>query len=173
MWERLQRIQKAGAALGTRLSFLAPTLTRMVVGYGFFLTGRGKLNHLDTFAGLLQDLGIPFPEIQANFVAHLEYYGGIAILLGVLTRFVAFFLSSTMVVALLTADKMAFLQSWNPGGETVPIEVASFVYLVMLTWLVFHGAGCLSLDGLFGWLWARRKSAALPIAPALSLQGAA
>ena len=148
--------------ISNKLSFVAPTVTRVVVGYGFFLTGRGKLNHLDKFAGLLQDLGIPFPEIQANFVAHLEYYGGMAILLGVLTRLVALLLSSTMVVALLTADKMAFVESWNAAGETVPVEVASFVYLVMLVWLVFHGAGLLSADRLGLWLWSKRSHGALP-----------
>ena len=44
------------------------------IGQAFFLTGRGKLEHIDNFTRSLTDLGIPFPALNAAFVARVEYY---------------------------------------------------------------------------------------------------
>jgi putative oxidoreductase len=129
-------------------SFLAPLLTRLTLGYEFFLTGRGKIEHLDNFASFLTSLGVPFPAANAAFVSRVEYYGAILLILGLATRFASLMLLSTMVVALLTADKASFLQSWDPSADQGPLDIASYVNLVFLTWLLFFGPGLLSLDAL-------------------------
>ena len=41
-----------------------------------------------------------FPELNAAFVARVEYYGAILLILGLFTRFAALGLLSTMAVAL-------------------------------------------------------------------------
>jgi len=130
------------------LSFLAPLLTRIAEGHAFFLTGRGKLEHFDNFVTFFNELGIPYPEINAHVVARIEYYGAILLIVGLLTRLAAAGLLSTMVVALLTADKVQFLESWKPTGEVGPLDIASFVNLLLLTWLVLYGPGPVSLDAL-------------------------
>lgn len=136
-------------------------VSRLVLGFGFYLTGSGKLSHLDRFTTFLQSLGVPMASLQAPFVAGLEYVGGILLLLGLFTRPVSFLLSGTMVVALLTADKGRFWESWSPSSDIVPTDVTSFAYLIMLSWLFFYGAGFLSLDFLVvKRLWERRRSPA-------------
>ena len=130
--------------------FLPPLLTRAAMGYGFYATGKGKLAHLDRVGQWFDSLGIPFPEAHAWAIGHLEYYGGILLLVGVLTRLVSLLLAGTMVGALLTADKTEFLSSWTPQGESLPVDLAAFVYLVFLSWLIFHGPGRVSIDQL---LW--------------------
>jgi len=130
------------------LSFLAPLLTRIAEGHAFFLTGRGKLEHFDNFVTFFNELGIPYPEINAHVVARIEYYGAILLIVGLLTRLAAAGLLSTMVVALLTADKVQFLESWKPTGEVGPLDIAAFVNLLLLTWLVLYGPGPVSLDAL-------------------------
>jgi putative oxidoreductase len=141
---------KRAAALGLRiaaaLAFVAPLLTRITVGYAFFLTGRGKLGNLETFTGYLQELGVPFAAAQAPFVAGLEFVGGICLVLGLLTRLMALGLLGTMVGALLTADKESFLGSWAPTGDVGPLDVAPWVFLLLLSWLVLYGPGVLSVD---------------------------
>ena len=88
------RSAKIGLRVAALLSFLAPLLTRLVIGYAFFLTGRGKLEHIENTVTFFTDLGVPMPELNAAFVSRLEYYGGILLILGLLTR-----ISSTLVAA--------------------------------------------------------------------------
>jgi putative oxidoreductase len=144
---------KRALALAAALSFLAPLLTRITVGYAFFLTGRGKLANFDTFVNYFTDLGIPMPALNAHFVARLEYYGGIALVLGLATRLFAAGLAGTMVVAILTSEREQFLTSWLPTGDVGPLDISPYVFLLLLSWLVLYGPGLLSLDTLLArWL---------------------
>jgi putative oxidoreductase len=131
-----------------KLAFIAPLATRIVIGLAFFRTGTGKFRHFDNVVGFFQGLGIPLPAFHAGLVASMETFGGIALILGLFTRFFAAGLSITMVVALMTADTAAFLASWGSAGETSPTDITSFVFLLFLVWLIFFGAGKVSLDAL-------------------------
>jgi uncharacterized membrane protein YphA (DoxX/SURF4 family) len=76
---------------------------RLFVGAVFLVYGSLKLfGGLQGFAGLLQKAGVPMPEIMAPFVAAVEFFGGLAILLGTGTRIAALLLTGVMVVAMLT-----------------------------------------------------------------------
>ncbi len=123
-------------------------LTRLVVGFAFFDSGRGKLANMENTVNFFTDLGIPFPELNAGFVSRLEYYGGMLLLLGVATRIVALLLSSTMIVALLTADRETFVGALTRSTEIGLSDIAPFVLGVLLSWLVVKGAGALSVDAL-------------------------
>ena len=144
----VQRLAKTGLRVAASLAFLAPLLTRVTVGYAFFLTGRGKLGSLDTFTQFLSELGVPFAAQQAPFIAGLEFVGGICLVLGLLTRVMSTALLGTMVVALLTADRETFVKAWLPTGDVGPLDVAPWVFSLLLTWLASHGPGPLSLDTL-------------------------
>ncbi len=151
--DKLDKPVATSLKVAAALSFLAPLLTRLTLGYEFFLTGRGKLEHLDNFAGFLTALGVPFPAANAALVSRIEYYGAILLVVGLATRLASLGLLSTMVVALLTADRSSFVQSWNPSADQGPLDIASYVNLVFLLWLVFFGPGLASLDALIGrWL---------------------
>jgi putative oxidoreductase len=148
---------QTSAALGLKvaaaLAFLAPLLTRIVVGWAFYLTGSGKWAHFDNTVTFFTELGIPFPEANAALVATLELVGGIALMVGLLTRLFAAGLASTMVVALLTADKQRFLESLNTTSEISPTDISAFVFLLFFAWLALYGPGPVSLDKLLAkWL---------------------
>src|SRR5262249_32981264 len=145
---RIQRLAKTGLDVATKLSFLAPLLTRITVGWAFFLTGRGKLQNLDTFKDYLASLGVPMAAQQAPFVAGLEMVGGICIAIGLLTRVMSAALAGTMVVALVTAEWSKWVTSWLPTGDVAPLDVAPYVFLLLFSWLVLFGPGPLSLDAL-------------------------
>jgi putative oxidoreductase len=142
-------VQKA-AALGLKiaaaLAFLAPLATRLVVGWAFYLTGSGKWAHFDNTVTFFTELGIPFPQANAAFVSSLELVGGICLIVGLFTRLMAAGLASTMVVALLTADKARFLESWSTASEVSPTDISSFVFLLFFLWLALWGPGPVSLD---------------------------
>ena len=148
----VQRAADLGIRLAAALQLLAPLLTRITLGHAFFLTGRGKLANFDDFVGFMATRGLPFPEANAAFVARLEYYGGMALVLGLLTRLVAAGLASTMIVALF-GERQQFTESWRWEGDIGPTDIPSFVFLLLLGWLALFGPGPVSLDKLLSrWL---------------------
>ena len=155
----VQRVERLGIAVAASLAFLPGLLTRLLMGEAFFLTGRGKLEHFDNTVQFFSSLGIPMPELNAAFVSRLEFYGGIALVLGLATRFVAAGLASTMVVALLTADRPSFLDALRLSGEQTPTDIVPAVYLLFLLWLVITGPGALSLDRVIVRWWRREQPA--------------
>ena len=150
----IQKLAGIGLRITALLAFIAPLLTRLVLGFGFYATGHGKLQDLNKVTGFFTDLGIPFPGVNAVFVSGLEFVGGILLLLGLGTRIIAALLSSSMIVALMTADRATFLQK-IPSDVT---DVTSFTFLVLLVWLVFYGPGPISIDKLLSkWLGLNEK----------------
>lgn len=144
----LQKATRLGLGIASRLAFVAPLLTRITVGYAFLLTGYGKLRNLESFAGYLSDLGVPFATAQAPFLAGLEFVGGACLILGLLTRVMGLGLLGTMVGALVTAEGQSFIDSWAPTGDVGPLDIDPWVFLLLLSWLVLFGPGPLSLDNL-------------------------
>jgi putative oxidoreductase len=121
-------------------------IARLTVGYVFMLTGWGKLQHLGRVTEYFASLGIPMPHILAPFVAGLECFGGLFLIVGLFTRISAGGLAVTMIVAILTA-KWADVDSLHTllGFEET-------LYLVIFAWLAISGAGKASLDD-----WIMRK----------------
>ena len=153
----VERPARLGLRAAAALAFLPPLVTRITLGHAFFLTGRGKLANFDTFVSFLADQGVPAPVLNAHVVARLEFYGGILLAIGLLTRLVALGLAGTMVVALLT-ERRQFFESWRFTGDVGPTDIASFMFLLLLGWLVVYGPGGVSLDALLArWLGLGRK----------------
>jgi putative oxidoreductase len=142
----IQRALKLALALTAALSFLAPLMTRFVLGYGFFFTGQGKWHNFENTVNFFTSLGIPYPQANAAFIATLELVGGLCLAVGLLTRLMSAGLASTMVVALLTADRADFLEAWSPASDKSPWDVSSLVLLLLLVWLVLFGPGAVSID---------------------------
>lgn len=143
---------RRAAALALRvtsaLAFLAPLLTRLVIGYAFHQSGGGKLANFDNTVSFFTDLGIPFPSANAAFIARLEYYGGLLLIVGLGTRIVAALLGSTMAVALLTAHRQELVDIFRGASESDLTGVVPVVYGLFLLWLVLFGPGLASLDAL-------------------------
>ena len=144
--DNVSRINGLVQQVTSKLAFIAPLATRIVIGLAFYHAGSGKFRHFENVVGFFDSLGIPFPAFNAGLVASMETVGGIMLILGLFTRFFASGLSITMVVALITADKAEFLASWGSAAESSPTDITAFVFLLFLLWLIVYGAGKLSLD---------------------------
>jgi putative oxidoreductase len=149
----LQRAMHGALQILNRLAFLAPLITRIVLGLAFFEAGRGKWNNLDKVIQFFTSLGIPFPAANATFISLLEFAGGAFLVVGLATRLFAFLLSCTMVTAILTSDHQALADKF-PADFT---DVSSFTYLLFLLWLLFYGPGPVSLDWLISRFMNKQK----------------
>ena len=132
------------------IEWLWRLVVRLSVGIEFFGSGLGKLGKLSGFIEFFRKLGIPFPEVQAPFVAGVELVCGALILVGLLTRPAAFMLCGVMTVAIVTAaaPEKHITASW--GGLLEFFYLSEWLLLLLLGWLVFAGPGRASLDARFG-----------------------
>ena len=125
-------------------------LVRLSVGLEFFGSGLGKLGKLPGFIEFFRKLGIPFPELQAPFVAGVELVCGALIVIGLLTRPAALMLCGVMTVAIVTAaaPEKHITASWH--GLLEFFYLSEWCLLLLLGWLVFAGPGRASLDARLG-----------------------
>ena len=116
-------------------------IVRVVTGVIMLAHGAQKLFQFG-IAGVTQGfagMGVPMPTIVAPLVAVLEFAGGIALILGVLTRLVSFALAIDMIGALFIVHFASGFFLPN-GYEFVLILLAA------TTALVVAGAGAFSID---------------------------
>jgi len=74
---------------GDKLAFVGPTLARLTVGLVFIGTGWGKQHSLSDVTEFFTTLHIPAPAFNARLTAATEFFGGLAVLLGLGTRLVS------------------------------------------------------------------------------------
>ena len=117
-----------------------PLLARLVVGYVFMLTGWEKLQNLPGVTQNFIEWGIPFPHVLTPLTAGIECFGGLFLMLGLLTRLSGGALAVVMAVAIVSA-KLGDIDSL----ETL-LGFEEATYFAVFTWLAIAGGGRASLD---------------------------
>lgn len=129
-----------------RLRDLGIAAIRIIVGVVFFAHGYAKIGDgLTATAGYFgADFGLPLPMLSAALATAAETLGGLALILGLGTRWATIPLAFTMAVAVL----MVHLSSgfFAPNGVEFPLTL-----MVASIGLALTGSGAFALESrLFG-----------------------
>lgn len=120
---------------------IALAVLRIVVGIVFIAHGAQKLfvyGHAGVAGGFVK-MGIPLPEITSWIVAIVEFFGGIALVLGIVTELAAALLAIDMLCAIVLVHmKNGF---FAPMGAEFPLSL-----LASAVALIIGGGGAWSVD---------------------------
>ena len=122
------------------LQWLAPLFARITVGWVFLWSGWGKLNNLQQVTENFIGWGFPHAHSMTVLTSVIEFFGGLFLLLGLLTRISAGALGVTMIVAIRVVK-------WTDVDslETL-LGFDEFEYLALFLWLAIAGPGVVSVD---------------------------
>jgi putative oxidoreductase len=151
-------------------------LLRLMAGGVFFWEGILKFVYVNQGVGRFTKLGIPFPEITANFIGVLEIVGGLLLLTGLMTRFISFIFIGEMIVAILSTKITLYLGTYPLPLPPAPPQIgfwavlheirSDYAQILTSAFLLIVGSGSLSLDAYFAKGSARKSEAFSQAVPA-------
>ena len=119
---------------------------RIYWGWQFVQTGWGKMHHIEKITGFFMSLNIPFPAFNAYFVSGLEFFGGLFLIVGFVSRFTSLLLAFNMLVAYWTADHEALVSIFSDPGKFYVADPYTFLFASLMVLIL--GAGLFSVDAL-------------------------
>jgi putative oxidoreductase len=134
------------------------TIVRVVLGVVFFAHGAQKMlgwyggyGFSGTMGWFTKTLGIPAPLAFLAICA--EFFGGLGLILGLLSRIAALGIGVNMVVAIaMVHSHFGFFANWSAAQKGEGYEFHLLVLAIVLA-IIVRGAGALSADrAIHGWL---------------------
>lgn len=122
---------------------LALTLLRISTGVIMAVHGWQKLSDIPKWTEIFTNMGMPFPKLSVFLAIGGEFFGGLGLIVGLLTPLAAFGVLATMAVAIFKVHWSNGLLAANNG-----FEYPMTVFFVAL-YFIMRGAGPISLDALF------------------------
>ncbi len=127
------------------------TVVRLVLGIVFFAHGAQKMlgwfggyGFTGTMGFFIHKMGIPAPLAFLAICA--EFFGGLGLIVGLLSRIAAFGLTVNMLVAILTVHAHnGFFMNWTGQQKGEGFEY-HLLALALLLVVMVKGAGALSAD---------------------------
>lgn len=119
---------------------------RLYWGWQLSQSGWGKLHNLSKVAEFFTSLNLPMPAQMAFFISSVEFFGGILLVLGLLSRLNALVLTVNMLMAYVTADREALLSFFSDPDKFS--AAAPYVFLIASLIILIFGPGLFSLDTL-------------------------
>ena len=130
---------------------IATAILRAVLGIVFFAHGSQKMlgwfggyGFTGTMGFFTGTMHIPAPFAFLAIAA--EFFGGLGLILGLLTRVAAFGIAVNMLVAIFTVHlPFGFFMNWTGAQKGEGFEY-HLLALAMCTFLMIQGAGAASVD---------------------------
>lgn len=129
------------APASTRQTDIGLLVLRLITGAIFVAHGGQKLfvYGLDGVTGSFGQMGVPAAGLVGPLVAFVEFFGGLALITGLLTRLAGLGVASVMIGAMLLVHLPAGF--FAPNGIEFPLSLFGAAIALM-----FMGAGRFSLD---------------------------
>lgn len=134
----------------------APVPLRLMLGFGFMYHGYPKLFTSEghqNFLGMLNDIGVPAAGMMSWVVALVEFFGGLALVLGAFVAIAAALNLVSQLVAMFTVHLPHGFNFLNITGMSeqgmqfgMPGYEVNLLYIAGLSALIVGGAGALSID---------------------------
>jgi putative oxidoreductase len=121
---------------------------RLYWGWQLAQSGWGKLHNLDKVTEFFTSLNLPMPAQTALAISCLEFFGGIFLAVGLLSRLTALVLTVNMLMAYITADREALLSIFSDPDKFY--AAAPYTFLIASLIILIFGPGKIALDTLFG-----------------------
>jgi putative oxidoreductase len=124
-------------------------LARLTLGAIFVLSGYGKLRGFEGFAASLTNRGVPMAQLFGVLGVAAEFGGGLAVVLGFMTRYAALLMIAFIIVATGIAHR--FWEVPDPAAHIAQMTnfMKNLSMLGGFLLLFAMGGGKLSLDGIF------------------------
>ncbi len=129
---------------------------RLYWGWQLAQSGWGKLHHLSNVAEYFSTLGLPMPAQMAVFIACVEFFGGIFLALGLLSKITALVLTVNLTMAYVIGDREALLSFFSDPDKF--IAAAPFAFLFVSLIVLIFGAGKISLDTALSALFSKGRA---------------
>jgi putative oxidoreductase len=121
---------------------------RLYWGWQLIVSGWGKLHHLDKVTDFFTSLNLPMPAQTAVAISCLEFFGGIFLAIGLLSRLTALVLTINMLMAYITADREALSPIFSDPDKFY--AAAPYTFLIASLLILIFGPGKLAVDSLLG-----------------------
>jgi putative oxidoreductase len=117
---------------------------RLYWGYQLIQSGWGKLHHLDKVTEFFTSLNLPMPAQTAVAISCLEFFGGIFLAIGLLSRLTALALTINLIVAYIAADREALFSIFRDPDKFY--AAAPYTFLVASVIVLLFGPGKFAVD---------------------------
>jgi len=155
----LQMKKSVIKALDGAAPWLSLLMLRVLIGWEYLEAGLEKLHGQNWFVDIQSQFPFPFnavpPAISWQMATWFEIAGGLALMIGLGTRFFAF---SLIILTIVAISAVHWPSDWHTFAELMKGYVISddgfgnfklpVLFLAMLLPLVFSGPGKLSVDAL-------------------------
>jgi putative oxidoreductase len=143
---QLRRLYAAAVRICNSLESPFLLFVRLYWGWQLMQSGWGKLHHLEKVTDFFRSLNLPMPGQMAVFISCVEFFGGLLLVLGLLSRLNALVLVVNMLMAYITADREALFAFFSDPDKFS--AAAPYVFLIASLIILVFGPGRLSLDTL-------------------------
>ena len=128
---------------GKRSSDIALFIVRLIIGIIFIAHGYQKLFQfgIDGVSQFLSKLGFPLPGFFALILSLVEFLGGIALLLGIFSRWAALLIGIVMIIAILTVKIKVGLIAQEGAGMELDLAILANTVIILI-----FGPGNISIE---------------------------
>ncbi|HEY2460368.1 MAG TPA: DoxX family protein [Candidatus Acidoferrum sp.] len=119
---------------------------RVYWGWQLAQSGWGKLHNLPKVTDFFTSLNLPHPAQMAVFISCVELFGGIFLAIGLLSRLTGLVLTINMLMAYITADRVALASIFSAPDKFQAADPFIFLFVALIVLII--GPGQYSVDTL-------------------------